>query len=52
MSRKFALRFSRASGSTRAKIDKLIARGWNPSRSISDVLRRKPRRVLNGKGHA
>ncbi len=52
MSRKFALRFSRASGSTRAKVEKLLARGWNPSRSVADVLRRKPRHVRQGKGHA
>jgi len=40
---KSTLRWSRASGSTRRKIDLLIQRGWRPGLKISDVLKRRTR---------
>jgi hypothetical protein len=40
---KSALRFSKASGSTRRKVETVIQRGWHPGLKISDVLRRRIR---------
>lgn len=42
---KSALRFSKASGTERAKIEKLIRRGWQPGKRIGDVLRNKRKGV-------
>jgi hypothetical protein len=38
---KSPLRGSRADGSTKAKVDLLIRRGWRPGLRISDVLQRR-----------
>ena len=35
------LRFSKASGSERAKIQRLVRRGWRPGIRIGDFLSRK-----------
>lgn len=40
---KSALRWSRASGSARQKIELAIRRGWRPGLKISDVLKRRTR---------
>jgi hypothetical protein len=40
---KSALRFSKASGSTRRKVELIIQRGWRPGLKISDVLKRRTR---------
>jgi hypothetical protein len=37
------LRFSKASRSTRQKIEMAIRRGWRPGLKISDVLKRRIR---------
>ena len=37
------LRKSKASGSTVAKVDKLIRRGWEPGRSIGPLSRKAAR---------
>lgn len=47
MRRKFGLRGSRASGSTRAKIARAFARGWVQGLPLRDFIRR-PRRRKGG----
>ena len=47
------LRQSKASGSTRIKVDTAIRRGWQPGLPVSDFLRRRPgkfqhRRAVGG----
>ena len=42
---KSALRFSKASGSTRRKVELIIQRGWRPGLKISDVLKRRTRQA-------
>ena len=41
---KTALRFKRASGSARAKIETALRRGWQPGDKVRDFLRRQSRR--------
>ena len=44
---KSAMKFSKASGTERAKVEKLIRRGWRPGCRVSDFLhRRKHQRRL------
>lgn len=38
------LRISKASGTDRSKVDKLIRRGWRPGIKIGDLLSRKRNR--------
>jgi hypothetical protein len=45
---KSALRFSKASGTERAKIKKLIRRGWRPGKRIGDILSNR----WKGVGHS
>jgi hypothetical protein len=40
---KSALRFSKASGSTRRKVETVIQRGWRPGMKICEVLNRRQR---------
>ena len=42
---KSAMRFSKASGTERAKIEKLIRRGWQPGKRIGDVLKNRRKGV-------
>ena len=42
-------RFSKASGTDRAKVEKLIRRGWEPGKAIGKVLSRSNRR--GGQAH-
>jgi hypothetical protein len=42
---KSALRFSRASGSTRRKVEAAIRHGWQPGVRFGDVLSRKRKGV-------
>jgi hypothetical protein len=39
------MRFSKASGTERVKVEKLIRRGWQPGKRIGDVLRNKRKGV-------
>lgn len=50
---RFYLRASKASGSDRQKVSRLIRRGWQPGRSYGEVLaHRKPERApLREGGH-
>lgn len=48
--KKFALRFSRAPGSTQRLVEKAIAAGWRPGLRVRDALNRKHRHVPQGKG--
>ena len=45
---KSAIRFSRASGSTRRLVEKLIARGWFPGAKTADLLKPKRRHAAGG----
>jgi len=44
------LRFSRASGSTRQRVELAIRRGWRPGLKIGDLLSRKSQRRLTAAG--
>lgn len=43
---KSALRFSKASGSTRRLVERAIRAGWRPGLRVRDVLSKKRRHVL------
>jgi len=42
---KSSRRFSKASGTERAKVEKLIRRGWEPGKRIGEVLRNRRKGV-------